>query len=103
MIVADVESGIILGLDFLKNEKGHIDIETNSLILRGKKYPLNCNGRCYRIVIEEKVTVPARAEVKVPGKVSDKRILKEDLCVIEPTEKIYENGQCIAKSLVHGK
>ena len=36
-------------------------------------------------------------------KVSDKGILKEDLCVIEPTEKAYENGQCIAKSLIHGK
>ena len=105
VIVADVESDIILGLDFLKNEKGHIDIETNSLILRGKKYPLNCNGSlgCYRTIIAEKVTVPARAEVIVPGKVSDKGILKEDLCVIEPKEKIYENGQCIAKSLVHGK
>ena len=105
MIVADIESDIILGLDFLKNQKGHINVETNSLILGDKKFGLNCHGKlgCYRIVISETVTVPARSEMIVSGKVADKGILKEDLCVIEPTEKAYENGQCIAKSLIHGK
>ena len=105
VIVADIESDIILGLDFLKNQKGHINVETNSLILGDKKFDLNCHGKlgCYRIVISETVTVPARSEMIVSGKVADKGILKEDLCVIEPTEKAYENGQCIAKSLIHGK
>ena len=105
VIVADIESDIILGLDFLKNQNGHINVETNSLILGDKKFDLNCHGKpgCYRNVRSETVTVPARSEMIVSGKVADKGILKEDLCVIEPTEKAYENDQCIAKSFIHGK
>ncbi|MCG8046017.1 MAG: RNase H-like domain-containing protein, partial [Candidatus Thiodiazotropha endolucinida] len=105
VIVADIDSDVILGLDFLISEKGHIDMETNSLVLQNRKYPLKAHGKfgCYRIVLTEKVSVPARSEVIVPGKVSEKGILKEDLCIIEPTPKAFESGQCVAKSLVHGK
>ena len=105
VIVADVESDIILGLHSLKKERGHINVETNSLVLKDKTFTLNCHGKlgCYRIVMAETVTVPARSEMIVIGKVSDKAILKEDLCMIEPTANVYENGQCVAKSLIHGK
>ena len=77
MIVADIESDILLGLDFLKNQKGHINFETNSLILGDKKFDLNFHGKLgfYRTVISEKVSVPARSEMIVCGKVSDKGIL----------------------------
>ena len=51
----------------------------------------------------EAVTVPARSEMIVRGKVTNKAILKEDLCVIEPMANVYEDGQCVAKSLIHGK
>ena len=54
-------------------------------------------------MVAENVSIPARSEVIVSGKVSDKGILKENLSIIEPTEKAFERGQCIAKSLVHGK
>ena len=105
VIVADVESDIILGLDFLKKERGHISVESNSLVLKDKTFTLYCHGKlgCYRIVMAETVTVPARSEMIVMGKVSDKAIIKEDLCVIEPTVNVYEIGQCVAKSLIHGK
>lgn len=105
VIIADIDSDVILGLDFLIKEKGHIDVETNSLVLQGKKYQMKCHGKfgCYRIVVTEKISVPARSEVIVSGEVSDKGILEEDLCIIESTEKAFESGQCVAKSLAHGK
>ena len=79
---------------------GHINVETNRLVLRDKTFILNCHRKlgCYRIVMAETVTVPARSEMIVRGKVSNKAILKEDLCVTEPTANVYENGQCVAKS-----
>ncbi|MCG7879813.1 MAG: RNase H-like domain-containing protein, partial [Candidatus Thiodiazotropha endolucinida] len=106
VIVADVESDVILGLDFLKQENGHIDIETNNLIIKEKKCPLSCQGSlgCYRVVVSEKVTIPARSELILPGKVSEKAILKENLCLIEPTDKLLEKGTVLgAKSLTHGR
>ena len=80
-------------------------METYSLVLQNKKYPLKAHGKfgCYRIVVTEKVSVPARSEVIVSGKVSEKGILKGDLCIIEPTAKAFESGQSVAKSLIHGK
>ena len=106
VIVADIEADVILGLDFMKKERVQIDIETNSLFIQGKKCPMNCYGSlgCYRIVVAEKIEVPARSEVLVQGKVPVKDVLKEDLCLIEPIEKAFETGKCIAaKSLVHGR
>ena len=105
VIVADIEADVILGLDFMKKERIQIDIETNSLFIQGKKCPMNCYGSlgCYRIVVAEKIEVPARSEVLVQGKVPVKDVLKEDLCLIEPIEKAFETEKCIAaKSLVHG-
>ena len=70
IIIADIDLSIILGLDFLKSHNCQIDVAANSLVIQGKKCKLTCSGSvgCYRIVVSNKVEIPAMSEMIIEGK-----------------------------------
>ena len=83
VVVADIDLELILGLDFLKNHECQIDVVQNVLSIHGKSCELMCNGKigCYRILVSEKVNIPAMTEMIIEGKLEDGQMLlmKENL------------------------
>ncbi len=57
---------------------------------------LNLAGKvgCFRVTVSEPIEIPARSEMIIKGKVCVPEIRKNDLGLIEPTEKScqYEEG-----------
>ena len=106
IIIADIDLSIILGLDFLKRHNCQIDVAANSLVIQGKKCKLTCSGSigCYRIVVSNKVEIPAMSEMIIEGKVLGSQNVKNNLCIVEPKEGTCENREMlIARSLVYGQ
>ncbi|KAH3840101.1 hypothetical protein DPMN_113544 [Dreissena polymorpha] len=88
-VVADIDGDIILGLDLFKRYQCHIDLESEKIRINGDNCILTGQGTsgCYRVVVSEKVQIPARTEIIVPAEVSGTDKIKENLCIIEPTLK----------------
>ena len=103
-IIADVETDIILGLDFMKANKVVTDIANNSMSINGKTCPLQAAGKigCYRVVVSEKVCLKPRSETVVLGKVSDNSLLKDKgMFLVEPSDKMLKSGESlVARALV---
>ena len=99
MVVADIDIDAIHGLNFLKNNDYKLNIEDDTLELKGKTCKLNVAGRigCYRVTVAEDVELPSRAEI-----VHMPIIKASDLAIIEPTQKSFITGKgIVAKALVY--
>ena len=104
VIVADIDMDAILGLDFLKANDCQIDITRDILTIKGQRCKLNLAGKlgCYRVTVSEQIEIPSRSEIIVEGLVHVPIMRKNDLGLIEPTEKSYQSGKgLVAKALVH--
>ena len=106
IVIADIDLSIILGLDFLKQHNCQIDVAVNSLLIQGKKCKFTCSGSigCYRVVVLNKVEIPAISEMIIEGRVLDGGNAKNNLCIVEPKEGNCEGREMrVARSLVYGK
>ena len=104
MVVADIDVDIIIGLDFLRKHKCKIDVTEETLSIRDRVSKLKLAGKlgCYRITASETVEIPPMSEMIIQGKVSTPVLRRNDLSIIEPTEKLFQVGKgLVAKSLVH--
>ena len=93
-------------MDFLKQHNCQIDVAANLLLIQGKKCKLTCSGSigCYRVVVLNKVEIPAMSEMIIEGKVLDGGTAKNNLCIVEPKEGNFEGREMlVARSLVYGK
>lgn len=105
VLVERIEADVILGLEFLKKENASLDFVNNLLILGNKSYELNNSFHtgCYRVVVAEKTEILCRTEMIIKGKVSSNEFMKENDCLVEPTEKLIQAGTTVlAKTLVSG-
>ncbi|XP_053390200.1 uncharacterized protein LOC128553112 [Mercenaria mercenaria] len=105
VVVSKIEGDAILGLDFMKARNIVVDIVSNEISVNGTIIKLNCSGPigCYRVVVAEKVEIPARSEVIIQGKSIDP-IIDKGLYVTEPNENFVSNNKgFIARALVEAK
>ena len=88
MVVADIESPVVIGLDFLREHKCVLDLARNRLIMGNHaqlgKVPLRMPS-LYRISVVETVDVPPMSEMIIPGKVDGQAHF---------TLGMVENGDC---------
>ena len=88
MVVADIESPVVIGLDLLREHKCVLDLARNRLILGNHaqlgKVPARMPS-LYRISVVETVDVPPMSEMIIPGKVDGQTHF---------TLGMVENGDC---------
>ena len=104
-VVANIGIGGIIGLDFLLEHGGAVNIAEGEITLKSKTLPLSLEGKlgCYRVSISESITIPPRSEIICEGKVDvDKgELIKESDAVVEPYPKFKEKGiAMVARTLV---
>ena len=103
VIVAEIDLDVVLGLDIMKNHEISIDVINNAIVIKGQKLDLSCTGKlgCYRVVLTEKIDIPAQSEMVLSGKVDGVGANHLGLGIVEPTEYFSENGKSlVARSLV---
>ena len=71
VIVADIDVGVILGFNFLRDHKGIIDVTRSMLTQQAKTCELKCSGLigCNCIVMSDTTEIPAMSEMIIEGKV----------------------------------
>ena len=88
--IADVDVGVLLGLDFLDTNQCSLDLEKQQLKWGGTCVPI-LNTRtvesCRRVAVATTVTIPPGEEMMVPGKVAKDPV---GLGLIEPTAKFHD-------------
>ena len=105
VIVADISSSGIIGMDYLEATNCKINIADRELIMNDEiQVPcVDSNSRsfCARITTREKVTIPALQEVIIFGKVNDESVVGES--IIEPTEQsqLTDTGAMLARAVVN--
>ena len=69
--VADIESEVILGLDFLDSHECTLNVAGQTLVYHGREIPLYLNTRSQpsscRLMMQETLTVPGYSEMIIPG------------------------------------
>ncbi len=103
VVVADMDIDMVLGIDFMNSYSVSIDVMTDTMTARGKDIPLSCVGKvgCYRVVLTEKVEVPAGTEIITTGKVQTPGVFRKGYSLVEPNERFFELGKgMVARTLV---
>ena len=106
IVIAYIDLNIIFGLNLLKQHNCQINVAANPLLIQGKKCKLTCSGSigCYRIVVLNKVAIPAKSELTIESKVLDCGTAQNNLCIVEPKEgNIESRDMQVERSLVYGK
>ncbi|CAG2231004.1 unnamed protein product [Mytilus edulis] len=104
-VVADIRADGILGLDFLKDNDCVIDVVAKKLIVSGKDYPVQFEGKlgCYRIVASETISIPPESEMVISCVVCVPKgqTMKHFEGIVEPLEnKLEQNGPLVARTLI---
>lgn len=80
-----------------------IDTTKKIMTLKDTQIQLQCSGSigCYRVVLAERVTVPAASEIITTGRVLEPGVKRLGLGMVEPTDKSLQNGKgIVARSLI---
>ena len=70
-IVSDQTDELLIGVDWLRDNKCLLSFENFTLTLHGRNVPLlkkSVTNDCNRIILEESVELPAGTEMVVPGR-----------------------------------
>ena len=106
MTVADIESQVILGFDFLSKHKCSLDLEKE--ILRVGNKSIKCNSEnaeqsVCRIRVADKVFVPAESEIVIKSFVEGDSF-NDCLVLIEPVStSMSEQGILVARTIAKSK
>ncbi|CAG2190935.1 unnamed protein product [Mytilus edulis] len=103
-VVTELQVDGILGLDFMKKNKCLVDVSENIFHIDNLSVPLIFQGTlgCFRVVSTESVTIPARSEIVVSGKVclSEGQTLPTNDVLVEASENKGKDYILTARSLV---
>ncbi|VDI29050.1 Hypothetical predicted protein [Mytilus galloprovincialis] len=104
-VVTELQVDGILGLDFMKKNKCLVDVSENIFHIDNLvSVPLIFQGTlgCFRVVSTESVTIPARSEIVVSGKVclSEGQTLPKNDVLVEASENKGKDYILTARSLV---
>lgn len=102
-VVADVEAPMVLGLDFLREYNGVLDVCAKSLTLNG--YTCQCKSddelpTVFRVTVAETVTVPPNSEMLLPGKLSVKPQFATGVFEVNP-KMLEKKPIFLAKMVAH--
>lgn len=103
VLVAEMDIDVILGLDFMNQYKVKINITSNTITLDETVIECYCLGKvgCFRVVLTEKIEVPARTEIIVYGRVTDPDFKNLQFGLVEPSESMVTKDKgLVARSLV---
>ena len=102
LVVSDVTSGAILGLDFLQKYDGIFDIAKKRIRLAGRYYNLVAaceRAGCCRVMMSEGIVIPPRTEVIVRAKVKSSKSFGS--AVVEPSLQLNKfEGVLLARSII---
>ena len=107
VVIADISTEGILGLDFLKQHKCLVDVSLGKLYVGGMEHELQLQGHlgCFNVSLKETITIPPMSEMICPGRLllpSDK-IISEAL-MVEANERFQKSGKAlVARSLINAK
>ena len=105
VLIADIHSEGILGMDFLVAHGCDLLLSKNILKVKGEiiqcfHYASNVKT-CCRIAIGETIHVPANSEIVTVGCLKD-QIFKDSVGLVESTEKfVQKNGLLVARSIIN--
>ena len=104
VLVADLESEGLLGVDFMSKYQCVLNFKKNVLEVDGMVIPFrdeNSKMRVCRLKVASTITVSPGEEMVIPGKLVQRG--RQDLCgIVEPSETFVENhGMLVGKTLVN--
>jgi transposase InsO family protein/predicted aspartyl protease len=104
VVVADVTTGAILGMDFMSANDCLVDTARGMLKLGGSHILCDTDRaqvKCCRIAVAETVTVPAGHEMVLPGRVVNQGVSIQAVGIIEPVSSFAgKHGLALGRSLV---
>ena len=98
-IVADMNSEIVLGVDFMQKFSCVLDMKNCTITT--EDLVINCftKGKmgCFRISAAETVSIPSNNGIVIPGALTGKRVcLEEQYGIIEPYEQLMEKKNILS-------
>jgi transposase InsO family protein len=105
-VVSLGDKSAILGLDFMTEHDCTLHLSQGIMHIGSKSVKVKLHKltdlRCARVQVSETVSIPARHEIIVPGRINKAgRLFEGTLGTIENTENLAEEkGICVAKALV---
>ena len=92
VVIAELDVDLVLGIDFMKNHQAMIDVNQDLLVLGKNKIDMHCIGKvgCYRVVLSERIVVPANSEVITTAKIADHGADSIKLGIVEPSERFVQ-------------
>ncbi|XP_061165068.1 uncharacterized protein LOC133174043 [Saccostrea echinata] len=103
-VMANIKTDGILGLDFLQSSQCLVDIARTKMFASGVEHDLHLQGQigCFRVSLEENITIPSRSEMICSGQLlSSPGIKVQGPLLIEPIKKFDTGGKAlIARTLV---
>ena len=106
VIIAEIDTEAILGLDFLERNNCKIDIAQGNLMTQNETIKLEHVGYvgCSRIVAKDMVQIPPRSERIINASMTDSTLEEGRLCIVEPAESFLKKGSAlVAKSLSYSQ
>ena len=101
LVIADIAVPVILGMDFIRKQKGIIDSNNNEVILNGVHYKCHdyeMKSHIFRVTVAEDIEIPANSEMIIPGKIDG---MHSQTAVIECNGRLPEEyGVLVARGLV---
>lgn len=94
-MVTNITVDGILGLDFLKESRGIIDLKSNTIRLNNERYLISCKGilRCFRVLAADYVCIPLRSEMIVEAKTPGYNTFGASNYIVKPKERFLEKGR----------
>lgn len=105
-IVAHIEENVILGMDFLRQNKVQWNWEEGTLDVGDEKVPWETSegrwGAC-RVVVDETTTIPAQHEAIIPGRLIHPERTAPTGVLLLRKAFLYEHQLCLASAIVSKK
>ena len=102
-LISDVECPVVLGMDFLSENKAILDISARSLSLNGHIIPCRSENEMpsvYRVTLCESVEIPPNSEMIVPGRLCERPKFVTGIFEMNPT-LCEKKPLLLAKVLAH--
>ena len=103
VIIADMNIDVVLGIDFMQEQNVSVNIAHRKMIIGKQEFPLQCSGKigCYRVVLTDRIEIPAGTEIITQGKVNEASISRIGTGLVEPSETSILDGKgLVARALV---
>ena len=102
MLVADIEIHVVLGFDFMNQNKCVIDVSSRTMQLNNQCILCQLESQVpslFRITVRENVTIPSQSEMIIPAKSVGTILSVTNFAIDSTTDTLKNKGILVAKSL----